>query len=287
MKPAHGVIRYPALPKGKKTIGALNDEFQNGGNGEIGRNVTQLMTVGWDFTFLDGIRDRNTGIWRDISIYTTGHVTLRHPFIKSDLSRPGYDLSRQTVSVEVVNPDDSWTVHEVTVEGEIKNEKITFEKQVRLIRGQQQEVLFTPDEYPQLVIKNPRLWWPINKGSQELYDLSLRVKDKSGNILDSISVKFGIREITSHTDTPDGSRTFCVNGKPIFIKGTNWLPENMLRNSNERTYAELRYTAQAGINMIRFWGGGITESDYFFQLCDELGIMVWTEFWMTGFRRSN
>lgn len=269
-------------PKGKKTIGALNDEFQNGGNGEIGRNVTQLMTVGWDFTFLDGIRDRNTGIWRDISIYTTGHVTLRHPFIKSDLSRPGYDLSRQTVSVEVVNPDDSWTVHEVTVEGEIKNEKITFEKQVRLIRGQQQEVLFTPDEYPQLVIKNPRLWWPINKGSQELYDLSLRVKDKSGNILDSISVKFGIREITSHTDTPDGSRTFCVNGKPIFIKGTNWLPENMLRNSNERTYAELRYTAQAGINMIRFWGGGITESDYFFQLCDELGIMVWTEFWMTS-----
>lgn len=56
----------------------------------------------------------------------------------------------------------------------------------------------------------------------------------------------------------------------------------MLRNSDERTYAELRYTAQAGINLIRFWGGGITESDYFFQLCDELGIMVWTEFWMTG-----
>ena len=101
-------------------------------------------------------------------------------------------------------------------------------------------------------------------------------------MLDSLSTRFGIREITSTTDTPDRSRTFHVNGKPVFIKGTNWLPENMLRNSNERTYAELRYTAQAGINLIRFWGGGITESDYFFQLCDELGIMVWTEFWMTG-----
>ena len=76
-------------PKGKKTIGALNDEFQNGGNGEIGRNVTQLMTVGWDFTFLDGIRDRNTGIWRDISIYTTGHVTLRHPFYQVRLVQTG------------------------------------------------------------------------------------------------------------------------------------------------------------------------------------------------------
>lgn len=269
-------------PKGGKAIGALNNEFQNGGNGEIGKNVTQLMTVGWDFTFLDGIRDRNTGIWKEISIYTTGDVTLRHPFVKSDLSKPGYNLSRQTISVELINPNNNWSTHDLIIEGEILGENIVFEKQVRLIRGQQQEVLFSPDEYPQLIIKKPRLWWPINKGEQELYDLTLRVKDKSGNILDSISTRFGIREITSHTDTPDRSRTFLVNGKPVFIKGTNWLPENMLRNSNERTYAELRYTAQAGINMIRFWGGGITESDYFFQLCDELGIMVWTEFWMTG-----
>ena len=270
-------------PKGRKAIGALNDEFQNGGNGEIGKNITQLMTVGWDFTFLDGIRDRNTGIWKDISIYTTGNVTLRHPFIKSDLSKPGYDQSRQTISVEVINPNSNWTTHELAIEGTIEEENITFEKQVRLIRGQQKEILFTPEEFPQLVINNPRLWWPINKGNQELYHLTLRVKDnKSGNVLDSLTTRFGIREITSTTDTPDRSRTFHVNGKPVFIKGTNWLPENMLRNSNERTYAELRYTAQAGINLIRFWGGGITESDYFFQLCDELGIMVWTEFWMTG-----
>lgn len=270
-------------PKGRKAIGALNDEFQNGGNGEIGKNITQLMTVGWDFTFLDGIRDRNTGIWKDISIYTTGNVTLRHPFIKSDLSKPGYDQSRQTISVEVINPNSNWTTHELTIEGTIEEGNITFEKQVRLIRGQQKEILFTPEEFPQLVINNPRLWWPINKGNQELYHLTLKVKDnKSGNVLDSLSTHFGIREITSTTDTPDRSRTFHVNGKPVFIKGTNWLPENMLRNSNERTYAELRYTAQAGINLIRFWGGGITESDYFFQLCDELGIMVWTEFWMTG-----
>lgn len=269
-------------PKGKKAIGALNNEFQNGGNGEIGKNVTQLMTVGWDFTFLDGIRDRNTGIWKDISIYTTGNVALRHPFVKTDLSKPGYDLSKQTISVEVLNPNANWTVQEVTVKGEIKGENITFEKQIQLIRGQKEEIIFTPEEYPQLVIKNPRLWWPINKGEQELYDLALTVTDKGGNVLDSISSRFGIREITSDTNTPDKSRTFYVNGKPVFIRGTNWLPENMLRNSEERTYAELRYTAQAGINLIRFWGGGITESDYFFQLCDELGIMVWTEFWMTG-----
>ncbi|MCW3093834.1 MAG: glycoside hydrolase family 2, partial [Ferruginibacter sp.] len=75
---------------------------------------------------------------------------------------------------------------------------------------------------------------------------------------------------------------FYVNGYPIFIRGTNWVPEAMLRNTETRTLAELRYTRQAGINFIRIWGGGIAESDYFYDLCDSLGILVWSEFWITG-----
>ncbi len=269
-----GTIR----PKGRKTFGA-KDEFQNGGNGEIGKNVSMLMTVGWDFTYLDGIRDRNTGIWKDISIFTTGSVKLAHPFVKSDLNKPAYNVSRQTVSVEVANP--GFNTRKVRVIGEFKGENIHFEKEISLFRGEVKDVIFTPEEFPQLVINKPRLWWPINKGKQELYDLSFKVME-NGEQSDEIQSRFGIREITSDTLTPDKSRTFYINGKPIFIKGTNWLPENMLRNSDERTYAELRYTAQSGVNLIRFWAGGITESDYFYQLCDELGIMVWTEFWMTG-----
>ncbi len=265
-------------PKGQKSFGA-KDEFQNGGNGEIGKNVSMLMTVGWDFTFLDGIRDRNTGIWKDISIFTTGNVKLAHPFVKSKFPKSDYTRSVQTVSVEVSNP--TFSNQTVKVIGEFKGEKISFEKEVKLFRGEVKEVVFTPEEFPQLAINNPRLWWPVNKGKQELYDLNFKAVIK-GETVDAIDSRFGIREITSDTLTPYKSRTFYVNGKPIFIKGTNWLPENMLRNSDERTYAELRYTAQSGVNLIRFWAGGITESDYFYQLCDELGIMVWTEFWMTG-----
>lgn len=269
-------------PKGGKSFGATG-EFQNGGNGEIGRNVTQLMTVGWDFTFLDGVRDRNTGIWKNISIFSTGKAILRHPFVKSELAKPGYDKSEQTISVEVAFPNylPQNRRQKVKVTGEIKGENIKFEKEITMFREEVQEVVFTPEEYPQLIINNPRLWWPVNKGKQELYDLVFKT-EIDGTVTDSISTRFGIREITSTTDTPDKSRTFYVNGKPIFIRGTNWLPENMLRTSDERTYAELRYSAQSGINLIRFWGGGITESDYFFQLCDELGILVWQEFWMTG-----
>ena len=259
-----------------KSWGAAG-EFRNGGNGEIGKNVTMLMTVGWDFTFLDGIRDRNTGIWKEISIFTTGDVTLRHPFVKSKLSKPAFDQSAQTVSVEVYNP--TFKNQKVKVSGKIEN--VSFEKEVSLFRGEVRELIFTPEEFPQLIINNPRLWWPKNKGSQELYDISFKV-EMSGKTSDSIATRFGIREITSNTQTPDKSRTIYVNGKQIFIRGTNWTPEAMLRSTDERMYAEMRYTAQSGVNLIRIWGGGIAESDYFFQLCDELGILVWQEFWLTG-----
>lgn len=261
-----------------KSFGAAG-EFRNGGNGEIGKNVTMLMTVGWDFTFLDGIRDRNTGIWRDIHFFKTGNVCMQHPFVKSELNAPKYDKAEEKISVEVFNP--SFRTQKVRVEGSIEETGASFEKTVSIPRGMSRKVEFSAKDFTCLTIENPRLWWPVNKGKAELYTLNLKAI-QGENVIDSISVRFGIREITSNTDTPDKSRTFYVNGKPIFIRGTNWIPENMLRNSDARTEAELRYTSQAGINLIRLWGGGITESDRFYELCDELGIMVWTEFWMTG-----
>ena len=272
-------IDEPGGPrKGTSKSWGAAGEFRNGGNGEIGKNVSMLMTVGWDFTFLDGIRDRNTGIWRDIRFFRSGKVMLNHPFVKSDLN-DSYDSSAQTFSVEVRNP--GFGTQKVKVTGEILGEGITFSKDVSVLRGLTETVEFTPADFPQLVMDNPRLWWPVNKGKPEMYTAVLKVEQK-GVVQDSISVRFGIREITSDTDTPDKSRRFYVNGRPIFIKGTNWIPENMLRNSDERTYAELKYSAQSGVNLIRQWGGGITESDRFYDLCDSLGIMVWTEFWMTG-----
>ncbi len=261
-----------------KRWGAVG-EFQNGGDGNIGLNTTMLMSVGWDFTFNDGIRDRNTGIWKNISLYATDQAVIRHPFIKSELAKPNYDVAKETVSVEVINPTQKDV--KCTVKGEIVGENITFSKDVNLFRGETKEICFTPEEFPQLVIKNPRLWWPLFKGNPELYELKLTVT-VDGKISDETKTRFGIREIVSDQNTPDKSRQFYVNGKKIFIRGTNWIPEAMLRHSDKRTYAELRYTKQCGINLVRMWGGGIAESDYFFQLCDEMGLLVWQEFWMTG-----
>ena len=261
-----------------RTWGA-GKEFHNGGDGWIGRNVTMLMSAGWDFTFYDGVRDRNTGIWKDIKIYQTREASVFNPFVRSQLSHPNYDEARETISVEVVNN----TMGELNfdVEAEIEGTGIVVTKPVKLLRCEKREVVLTPEEFPQLIIKNPKLWWPINKGPQNLYNLKVRAVIR-GTRVDEASLRFGIREVRADRNTPDKSKTFYVNGRQIFIQGTNWIPEAMCRANDKRIYAQLRYTAQTGINLLRLWGGGITESEYFYSLCDELGILVWEEFWMTG-----
>ncbi|WP_028296010.1 glycoside hydrolase family 2 protein [Olivibacter sitiensis] len=254
-------------------------ENHNGGDGLIGENVTMLMSAGWDFTFPDGVRDRNTGIWREVELFATDEVILEHPFVISKIPLPDTSSSRQTVSVEVTNHSNSR--QNGTLKGTISPGNTIFEKTISLLPHEAKTITFDPEEYKQLIIQDPKLWWPINKGEQNLYQLDLSfIQDKK--VGHSISTRFGIREITSDQHTPDSSRRFLVNGYPIFVRGTNWIPDAMLRNSLKRTHAELTYTKQAGLNFIRFWGGGIAESDYFFELCDEMGFLVWNEYWMTG-----
>ena len=220
-----------------KKWGAVG-EYHNGGDGNIGLNTTMLMSVGWDFSFNDGIRDRNTGIWKSISLYATDKVALRNPFIKSDLAKPDYDLSKETVSVEVVNSTQDSV--KCVVKGEIVGEGIAFQKEVKLFRGEIREVGFSPEEFSQLRIKQPRLWWPRFKGEQNLYELKLTayVNDK---ISDVSKTRFGIREITADQNTPDKSKQFYINGKKLFIRGSNWVPEAMLRSDDARMYTELVY----------------------------------------------
>lgn len=264
--------------KNKQRNGAKG-ENSNGGDGLIGENVTMLMSAGWDFTFDDGVRDRNTGIWKEVELYATGDVVLRHPFVVSTLPLPDTTSSKETISVEVANVSDKPQTG--MLKGVIKEANVQIEKAISLQPHETKTVVFRFEDYPQLKLEHPKLWWPLNKGKQNLYKLDFTFTQNK-NVSHHIYTEFGIREIMSDQNTPDSSRRFLVNGYPIFIRGSNWIPEAMLRNSAKRTYAELMYTHQAGINMLRLWGGGITESDYFFHLCDSLGILVWTEYWMTG-----
>lgn len=263
-------------------------ENNNGGDGLIGENVTMLMSAGWDFTYPDGIRDRNTGPWRDVEVFATGDVILEHPFVVSRLPLPDTSTSGETVSVDVYNASHrqqegilQGSIKEPVMAGHSEKHDMLFSKKIILQPLERKTIVFTPDQYGQLRLFHPKLWWPVNKGEQNLYSLDLSFGQGKAES-HHIAVRFGVREISSDQHTSDSSRRFLVNGSPVFIRGSNWIPEGMLRNTVKRTNAELWYTRQAGINLLRLWGGGIAESDYFYQLCDELGIMVWSEFWLTG-----
>lgn len=262
-----------------KTIRAAG-ENRNGGDGEIGRNTTMLMTVGWDFTFTDGIRDRNTGIWRDVKLFATGPVALRNAYVESRLPIPVLAPANEAISVNAVNATPQ--PQSGVLIAQIKEANIRIKKPVTLLPNETRTIRLTPEEFAALKIAEPRLWWPLNKGEQFLYHLSLEFVPENQLTSDRVETRFGIRDIRSDRNTPDQSRQFLVNGKRFFLHGSNWTPEAMCRNSVERTAAELRYTKQAGINFLRLWAGGVAESDEFYDLCDEYGIVVWTEFWLTG-----
>ena len=274
-------VDYPGDPR-MKSWGAANGEWRNGGDGDIGRNVTMLMSVGWDFTFSDGIRDRNTGIWKDITFFATGKTRLDAPFVKTRFA--GGRLDDVEVEAEVTVDNIAGRGNEGLAVGfEIDGTPVKAERRVSVRRGETQTVRFTAK------LPGAKLWWPRNKGAQHLYTarFTARADAKDGKgakdaVSDSVQVRFGVRESHSDRGGKDGARQFHVNGRKIFVRGTNWIPEAMLKSDDARMEAEVRLLAESGVNLVRLWGGGIAESDYFYQLCDEYGIMVWQEFWMTG-----
>ena len=252
-------------------------EFHNGGDGNIGLNTTMLMSVGWDFTFNDGIRDRNTGIWKNISLYATDKAVIRHPFIKSELSKPNYDLAKETVSVEVTNPTQRGI--KCTVKGEIIGENITFSKDLNLFRGETKEICFTPEEFPQLTIKNPRLWWPKGYGSPYLYDanFTFKVGDK---VSDSEDFKVGIRQMTFNEN--NSILSLFINGRRFIGRGGNWgFGESNLNYRGREYDIAVAYHADMNFTMMRNWVGQIGDKELY-EACDRHGIMIWQDFWLAN-----
>ena len=120
-------------------------EYANGGDGLIGRNVTMLMSIGWDFTFRDGIRDRNTGIWKDMVFFATGDVRLDAPFVRTKLS-DDLKSAELDISVEAINSNcDRWLFRgkaKGTLEIEVEGTPLRFTQDVTLHRGERRELHF-------------------------------------------------------------------------------------------------------------------------------------------------
>ncbi|MFD5657757.1 glycoside hydrolase family 2 protein [Streptomyces hirsutus] len=142
-----------------------------------------------------------------------------------------------------------------------------------------------------LDVPDPRLWWPRGYGEQPLYDLEVTLVDQGAATaetpaedrpLDSWTHRIGFRDVTldRSPDAHGTAFTFVVNGLPVFARGVNWIPDDVFpsRVTPERYRTRLRQAADAGVDLVRIWGGGIYEDDAFYDLCDELGLMVWQDF---------
>ena len=127
-----------------------------------------------------------------------------------------------------------------------------------------------------LIIKDPELWWPAGEGKQALYPMDISL----GDWKDSLSVGFRTIEVICDKDDRGKSMFFRVNGRDIFAKGANWIPSDALPSSENEDKIRhlLESSVKAHMNMIRVWGGGQYESEFFYRLCDELGLMVWQDF---------
>jgi exo-1,4-beta-D-glucosaminidase len=210
--------------------------------------------------------DKNMGLWREVYLTTSGPVALRYPTVVSKLNPPANDNAQLTVTAQVKNGTDQ------PVKGKLKGqiEKVTFEQDVELAANESKDVTFAPDKFSQLAFSNPRLWWPAQMGTPNLYKLSMEF-EVSGAVSDKSNSEFGIREITSNVNSV-GGRAFHINGKNILIRGGGWTPDMMLRESSQRLHEEFRYVKDMGLNTVRLEGK--LESEEFYQIADHHGILV-------------
>ena len=210
--------------------------------------------------------DKDMGLWREVYLTTSGPVALRYPTVVSKVSSPANNSAQLTVTAQVKNGTNE------PVKGKLKGQidSITFDQDVELAPNEAKDVTFTPDKFSQLVFTSPRLWWPAQMGTPNLYKLTMEFEVNSA-VSDQSNSEFGIREVTSEVNSV-GGRVFTINGKKILIRGGGYTPDMMLRENSQRMQDEFRYVADMGLNTVRLEGK--LETQEFFDIADKQGTLV-------------
>jgi len=245
----------------------VTDGVKIGGQNALAVQVFAPTETDLAITFVDwnpAPPDKNMGLWREVYVATSGPVALRHPAVMSQVDSDGN--AKLTVTAQLKNATNQ------SVKGTLKGsmESVEFSQEVELAPNESKDVVFDPAQISQLNFTKPRLWWPAQMGSPELYPLQMQF-DVNGKASDRAEIKFGIREVKSELDQ-NKSRVFSINGKRILIRGGGWSPDMMLRENSQRLHDELRYVKDMGLNTIRLEGK--LETEEFFNLADKEGILV-------------
>ncbi len=216
---------------------------------------------GWDW----GPQLPDMGIWRNISIQCRNTARIDDVYISQVHSQDRVELD---VRLRTHNWSNSGTDILITIETpdcEIIQEKAPVE---------------AAEQHIAMGISNPRLWWPNNYGEQPLYRLKVSLMN-CGKVIDEKLMRIGLRTISlkRQEDKWGESFEFVVNGNSIFSMGGDYIPEDniLARCSRERSEKLIKNCLEANFNTIRVWGGGYYPDDYFYDLCDEYGIIIWQD----------
>jgi beta-mannosidase len=221
------------------------------------------METGWDW----GPRMVMSGIWRPVRLEIVDSVRLaswHFKTLKADAKNAVVELevqldrvSKKPVEVEITLRNGGQKISgTVTTSGSAAKLRLT--------------------------VPEPKLWWPRNIGKPNLYEITILARIE-GQTVDQIKAKSGIRTVELIQKPQGGgckSFTFAVNGKKVFLAGADWIPAHNFLSSvtPERYRRHLQAAADANMNAIRVWGGGIYEDEAFYNICDELGLCVWQDF---------
>ncbi len=253
---------------------AKDKAFPSLNGGALGRdNPTFHAAAGWDW--ISTVRGRDDGIWSNVSLTTSGPVTIDSPLVSTTLPLP--DTAHADVAIEA-----TLTNHDTQpVSGRLD---ITFgdihaQMLVTLAASESKTVHFDPSTQPVLHLTNPKLWWPNGYGDPNLYPVTLNFST-GARVSDSKSFEAGVRQFTYSED--GGILRLWINGRRFIPRGGNWgFSESMLRYRQREYSTVMRYHRDLHFNMIRNWVG-MTDDEAFYDAADRYGIVIWQDFWLAN-----
>lgn len=217
---------------------------------------------GWDW----GPRLVTAGIWKDIKLIYWNNAKLESVKVEQK------SLQKQQADLNVHA--------EIIAEKEGKYVVVINDRSESIPLKKGKNTILIPFK-----IKDPILWQPNGWGAPYLYDIKVTLQ-KDSKILSKEDLKIGLKtvELVQEKDAAGKSFYFKVNGNPLYIKGSNWIPADSFspRVGKEKYQKLVKDSKEAHMNMIRIWGGGIYEDDEFYRACDENGILVWQDLMFAG-----
>ena len=260
------IIRSPL-----KFMAETFKKYKNRGNEDTIEGFMHLRKAhymcGWDW----GACLPDGGIFRPVTLLGIETARLDSVYIRQ-VHKDGKVLLVPEVDVETVDEEES------EADGYEGAQALEYQVTVTAPNGTKTIWDDCPDE---MEIENPQLWWPNGLGEQPLYQVQVDLK-AGDKIVDTWCRKIGLRALTMHREKDQWGESFAheVNGYQVFAMGADYIPEDNLlqRTSRERTRELLLQCKRANFNTVRVWGGGYYPEDWFFDLCDELGLMVWQDF---------